>query len=78
MNKPYDKCDMDDDFSMIFVYIGDYTIIANLTAYHGEYSASVWRNNQKTSDISYGEASPMLAIRRCKQWIAENQSEVQS
>jgi hypothetical protein len=78
MSKPYDICDMDDEMSMIFITIGDYVIIANLHPFDGEYMATIYPNGKGDKKAWFGEASPALAIKRCKKWIAENQSEVQA
>jgi len=71
-NKPYRKIEADDDFSMIFIEIGDYTLIANLAPHLGVFTASVWYGNEKRARCSFDEDNPALAISRCKKWITDN------
>ena len=73
MNKPYDRCDMDDDLSMIFITIGDYVIIALLAPQNGLYIADIHPNGAGARLASFSDTSPALAIGKCKQWIADNQ-----
>jgi hypothetical protein len=63
----------------LIITIGDYEIYAKLSPYDGEYTARVYYQIF-TKKLEIGEISPALAIKRCKQWIAENtiENEVQA